>query len=97
MAKVFMYRHQHAGIVTSHVFSKPPTDEQLAPIIAECERLHGRAGWGKIHEAEFLGDEVPSFPKRESGPARTPQFGASGTGTVETMTITKDDVGELKL
>jgi len=64
--KVYMFRHQHAGIVTSHVFAAPPTDDQIAPIKAECERLHGRAGWGMIYEAEFMATDadVPSFPER---------------------------------
>ncbi len=65
MAKVYLYRHQQAGIVTSHVFASPPTDAQIAPIKAEMERLHGREGWGMIFEAELMGPEdVPVFPER---------------------------------
>lgn len=88
MAKVYMVRHQRAGIVTSHVFASPPTEEQVAPIVAECERLHGREGWVKIHEADLLLlTEVPVFPERapasgqENG-AAVPVVGIEGTGTV---------------
>lgn len=88
MAKVFMYRHQRAGIVTSHVFLERPSEEQIAPIKAEMERLHGREGWGMIHEADLMGlGDVPVFPERENSATRdnaavssTPQI--SGTGTV---------------
>lgn len=65
MAKVYMFRHQKAGIVTSHVFTSPPTSQQIAPIKAEVERLHGREGWGAVHEAELMGpEELPVFPER---------------------------------
>ena len=77
--KVFMFRHQHAGIVTSHVFSKSPTVEQIAPLKAEVERQHGREGWGMIHEAELLSDEVPVF----AAPA-----GPSLAGEVAAPTVT---------
>jgi len=89
MAKVYMYRHQKAGIVTSHVFASPPTEEQMAPIKAEVERLHGREGWGQIFEAEFVAstDEIPSFPPRDAGgatenKAAAAELAISGTGTV---------------
>ena len=65
MATCFMYRHQHAGIVPSHVITSRPRPEQLAPLIAECELLHGQKGRGIIHEAELLSsDETPKFPER---------------------------------
>ncbi len=81
MAKIYMLRHQRAGIVTSHAFTSPPTAKQQAPIIAECERLHGREGWVKVHEVDLLTNELPSFPERVSGPASisTPQINAVGT------------------
>ena len=86
MAKVFMVRHQRAGIVTSHVFAQPPTDEQQAPIIAECNRLHGaelkgKPCWTSIHEAELVTTEIPAFPARASEDAVKPVT-VSGTGTV---------------
>lgn len=83
MAKVYMFRHQHAGIVTSHAFTEPPTPAQIAPLRAECERLHGREGWGMIHEAELLGaDKIPSIPVRATGPAELPGPTISAVGTV---------------
>ena len=87
MAKVYMIRHQVAGILTSHVFTKKPTEEQVAAVKDECEQLHGtefkgKAPWVAIHEAELMGDEVPAFPKREPGKPAMKPFGISGTGTV---------------
>lgn len=89
MAKVYMVRHQRAGIITSHAFSSPPTPEQQAPILAECARVHGPGGWAIIHEAELLGDgELPKFlvPAGSgvggAGAAASSQIVISGTGTV---------------
>ncbi len=86
MRKVYMVRHQKAGIVTSHVFAEPPTPQQAAPIVAECERLHGRGGWVSVHEADLLTDGVPSFPERGGGSTDTQAsvlpVAISGVGTV---------------
>lgn len=82
MAICYMYRHQHAGIVTSHVFRSKPTPEQLAPLIAECERLHGREGWGMVHEAEMLDAEIPHFPERPAPSTHAFVAIASVVGTV---------------
>lgn len=86
--KLYMVRHQRAGIVTSHVFLSPPTEAQIAPIKAECERLHGKEGWAIIHEAELMdGSAIPIFPER-SASGGTDNIAAvsgpviSGTGTV---------------
>jgi len=87
MPKVYMVRHQKAGILTSHVFLAPPTDEQVAPLVAECERVHGRTGWVQIHEADLMtAEDVPSFPDRSAGAGKSnaaaQPFGVSGVGTV---------------
>lgn len=80
MPKVFMLRHQRAGIITSHVFSAPPTEAQQAPLIAECERLHGRDGWVSVHEADLVGDELPEYPKpAPASPAKPFKIEATGT------------------
>lgn len=101
MAKVYMVRHQRAGIITSHAFSSLPTAEQQAPIIAECERLHGKGGWAIVHESELLGDgELPTFPVRPEGRNDIPGPTVQAVGTVtsrETMTITAADIGILNL
>lgn len=88
MANVYLFRHQKAGIVTSHVFASPPTDEQIAPMKTEVERLHGREGWGAIFEAELMGPgDIPVFPERAAGGSRENIASSaaqtiSGTGTV---------------
>lgn len=56
MAKVYMVRGRKAGILTSHVFSSPPSDAQMKALVPEDEG----AGWPRVHEAEMLGDEVPA-------------------------------------
>lgn len=59
--KVYMFRHQHAGIVTSHVFAQLPSGEQLSPLLEQATRVHG-PGWIRVHEAEFIeGDAVPQI------------------------------------
>ena len=83
MPKVFMVRHQKAGIVTSHVFASTPTPAQVAPIVEECERLHGQGGWVLIHEAELLGaGSQPVFSKPAADPPKP--FKVEGKGSVET-------------
>ncbi len=78
--KAYMLRHQVAGIVTSHVFATKPTEAQLAPLVKECERLHGsdhkgKKTWVMLHEVELLSaGEVPSLPER------APSSGAGGPG-----------------
>ena len=66
----------------------PPTDEQLAPLVAEAERLHGHGGWSRIHEIEVVAPgEIPNLPPPPGdagadSAAAVPPFGVSGTGTV---------------
>lgn len=85
MKTVYMVRHQRGGIDTTHVFDAKPTHEQMAPIIAEFERLHGKrptktgeAPWVTIHEAMLLVGEVPKFPAAPRDAAGS--IGASGAG-----------------
>lgn len=86
--KAYLYRHQHAGIVTSHVFTERPSDEQLAPLKAEAERLHGRDGWSAIHEIDVVGPgELPFVPPApgsagDGDGATVPPFSVDGTGTI---------------
>lgn len=83
MAKVYMVRHQRAGIITSHAFAAPPTPTQQAAIVAECTRLHGPGGWAAIHEADLMSpSDLPIFPERAEGPAELPGPTVSATGTV---------------
>lgn len=99
MAKVYMVRHQRAGIITSHVFSSPPTAEQQAPVLAECARVHGPDGWAIVHEAELLGaGELPAFPSRAEERSDIPGPTVQAVGTVtarETMTVGAEDVGSI--
>jgi hypothetical protein len=87
MASVYLFRHQHHGILTTHVFAERPTAEQVAPLRAYCERLHG-AGWDSIHEATMVAPgEVPSIdmpPSVDSSENKSAMqlFSVSGTGTV---------------
>lgn len=94
---VYMLRHQAAGILTSHVFGAKPTDAQLAPLIAECERLHGKGHpktkepyWSSVVEVPLLeGKELPAFPRRappggngKKNAAGSAEFSVTGHGTV---------------
>ena len=70
---IYLVRHQKGGIDTTFAFSAEPTPEQMAPIVAEAERLHGREGWAKVHQLTLLGPgELPTFPERAPGPAGRP-------------------------
>lgn len=88
--KVYLVRHQHHGVITTHAFTKSPTAEQMKPLLDEAERLHSKKGWGRIVEAELLGpDEMPSVAAAQGTPSTQtenksdkPKFVASGTGTI---------------
>jgi hypothetical protein len=88
MATAYMLRHQHAGILTSHVFLSHPTREQLEPLISECERLHGAGGWTRLHEVEALATgELPAAKEPEpvgtdESVAPAPKFAVSAEGSV---------------
>lgn len=93
MDKVYMVRHQHHGVVTSHVFASPPTPEQIEAIAAEAERLHGRpgrvTGWTRVVEAALCGaTDVPAFevagePSDQlDNKVKPGDFVGSGTGVV---------------
>ena len=84
MKTVYMVRNQHAGVLTTHVFEQPPTEEQVAAMLPHAARVHASAadGWGMVHEAQLLGpDELPQPP---APPRRDPDgnFVGSGAGTV---------------
>jgi hypothetical protein len=93
---VYMVRHQAAGILTSHVFKAWPSEAQVAALVAECERLHGKAHpktgdayWVNTVEVPLLdGAEVPKFPERapasngKKNTAGVPEMTVSGVGTV---------------
>ena len=84
MKTIYMFRQQHAGVVTSHAFTSKPTDEQLSPLIAEMERVHGRDGWGMVVECALLDEgEIPAFEQPRAGR--------------ETMSISHADIGELSV
>lgn len=38
---VYFVRHQAGGVLLDYPFANPPTDEQIAPLVAEMVRLHG--------------------------------------------------------
>jgi hypothetical protein len=94
----YLFRHQAAGILTSHVFLTKPTDAQLRSMRAECERLHGAAHpktgeayWTSLVEVPLMDvGDVPAFPPRERPSGRTaniagavaPQVSGSGTVTL---------------
>lgn len=82
---IYLFRHQAAGIITTHAFARKPTSEQVAPLVAECERLHGTGGWGMVHELLLLdGSEVPDVPQAASSQrsGTMAPVSVSGRGTV---------------
>jgi len=52
MKSVYLVRHQLAGFLTDLAFAEPPTPEQLAPIEARLELIHGPA-WFVANLAEL--------------------------------------------
>jgi len=104
MAKVYMVRHQHHGVITSHVFTEHPSEEQVAVLAAEAERIHGRqgrvTGWARVVEAELCGPSdlpkidppqgTPSTRTAPGGEAASGELVASGTGVISFPTKAED-------
>ncbi len=58
-AKMFYVRHQAAGIAFDHPFSSPPSQAEVAEVLAACEAKHGtkhpKTGepyWAKVISVE---------------------------------------------
>jgi hypothetical protein len=82
--KVYMVRGRKAGILTSHVFSSPPSEEQMKALVPEDEG----AGWPRVHEAELLdSSELPAAKEAPapstSSSAGLPTIVMSATGFVK--------------
>jgi hypothetical protein len=87
MSKIYMVRGRKAGILTSHVFSSPPSDAQMKALVPEDEG----AGWPRVHEAELLSasdmpaaKQAPEFSVSSS--AGLPSIAMSATGVVKNPT-----------
>lgn len=67
MEKVFIFRHQHGGFVTSPVFKFKPTDDQLEALAAIADAQHG-PGWAMACEVDLIVDNT------------VPEVGTTGSG-----------------
>ena len=89
MEQIYLYRHQVAGIITTHAFKAMPTASQISPIRAECERLHGKTGWEMIVMVDLFDKEIPVFPDR-SGDGSKKNIASVGDVSVSgTLTVTE--------
>jgi hypothetical protein len=93
MAKAYIFRHQIGGYDTSHVFTQPPTDEQMEALAKRADTTFGE-GWAIYSEVELVTDgTVPEFDAidpmlfggLESGNIRMSLFSCSGVGHVEEL------------
>jgi hypothetical protein len=91
--KAYVFRHQRGGAISTHVFAKPPTDDQMAAMNDEADAIFG-PGWGEVREVELVEDDtVPSFGAKAPAGGGTgeafvaqvsaSQFISSGVGHVE--------------
>ena len=92
-AKVYLVRHQAAGLLHEFPFACHPSGEQLAALAKLCFQLHGAQHprtrepyWLRVEELSLLGgDFVPDVPDRSLSVAQSagaPRFEVSGTGHV---------------
>ncbi len=95
MSKIFFIRHQAGGVLYEFPFSAPPTDAQIAPIIAREQQRHGthhpkeaedgsrKPYWTKIVDAELLGPtDIPKIGQIAKGPIVVNPTTVTGVGTV---------------
>jgi hypothetical protein len=91
MKTIYAVWHQAEGVVTSHLFVEPPTDEQMIALRAELARRHNRPDMEmRVRPILLLEpDEVPWSHLHEpasdgDGQASVDQtFTVSGEGTIE--------------
>jgi len=92
--KLYFLRHQAAGVLHEWPFTEPPSEVQLAPILARLMVLYGLSHpktkasyWTRIVEAEALGPNdipnapIPGAPSGEPGTGRGAVTGLVGGGT----------------
>lgn len=95
MAKIYLVRHQAAGLVHEFPFSQPPSEPQVDAVKAFCLQSHGfghpktpdEPYWVRVEERDLLGSlDLPVAPERTSGlsvnSAAAGEFSVSGSGTV---------------
>jgi hypothetical protein len=91
MRKLYLVRHQKAGILTDYAFTEPPSEAQMTPLVAIAERLHGKSGWVRVYELVLLEPgEIPQIALPDAaggnggnaGSAAAKLFVGSGTGQV---------------
>lgn len=85
MSTIYYVRHQAGGVMHAFPFSSPPTDAQIAGVVAHAERqvggrkVHSKTGepyWHRIEEVSVLGpddtipDPAPPAPPPELAPMR---------------------------
>lgn len=87
--RVYYLRHQATGVLHEYPFAQPPTAEQLAPLLAECRRLHGDDSpkgapwWTRVVDVEAFGPgDVPQFVRPDTAPMVIPNIAIRGTGIV---------------
>jgi len=88
MAKIFIVRHQAAGLVHEFPFAESPSKEQIDAVASFCARshgeVHGKTGesyWVRVEERELLSaTDLPSVPS--PGGVSTGNAAASGEFTV---------------
>ncbi len=85
--KAYMLRHQHAGVITSHVFLEEPDEAQIAPLLEAANRVHGE-GWHRVQEVEVVHEDdvpqldTPSYDSDRSSRAAPPEFVIAASGKV---------------
>lgn len=80
MPVAFIFRHQHGGFDTSHVFLSRPTDEQMAALSARADSIHG-VGWAIASEVTLIDDDT--VPDVAVANTYTGDAGNSGKASVE--------------
>lgn len=98
MAKVYFLRHQAGNVITKYPFSQPPTDAQIAAVVAECVKAYGECHpktpgepyWIRLFEVDLLGPDdmpegvtdAPVSTLSSGGDADVQKVSVSGTGYV---------------
>lgn len=97
MAKVYLVRHQAAGLVHEFPFGQAPSKEQVDAVKAFCLRAHGpshpktpdESYWVRVEERDLLGPgDMPVLPEPPSlstsaNLAAAGDFSVTGEGTVK--------------
>jgi hypothetical protein len=90
MKTIYLVKHQHGGMLTSHAFANMPTEAQIEAMGKNADGIFGQEGFAEVRECKLIeGGDVPEFVALNSAGIG----GSPGEGTAGATAIVGEGVG----